>query len=103
MGRVNQINLNSLGVIIAKQFGYDYYLLDETQQTAKNYGAVCTPDPFLFDKEHNLVFHGRINNAMNPEDQPSKHDLREAIELVLNNDKLEDWFVPSMGCSIKWK
>ena len=38
--------------ILAKEKGYKYYLFDETQETAKAYGAVCTPDPYLFDKGH---------------------------------------------------
>jgi peroxiredoxin len=88
---------------LAEEKGYEYYLFDESQDMARSYGAVCTPDPFLFDKDHNLVFHGRINNAMNPHDQATKHDLREAISKMLKGEQVNEWFVPSMGCSIKWK
>lgn len=87
----------------AKTFGYEYYLFDESQEVAKAYGAVCTPDPFVFDKHHKLVYHGRINDAMSPEDTPSRHDLREVLEKMLAGETVEEWFVPSMGCSIKWK
>ena len=87
----------------AKQFGYDYYLVDDTQQTAKAYGAVCTPDPFIFDKEHKLIYHGRIDNAMNPNDIPTQNDMRIVLNKMLKGEKVEEWFVPSMGCSIKWK
>jgi len=87
----------------AKEKGYKYYLYDETQEVAKEYGAVCTPDPFLFDKDHKLIYHGRINNAMNPSDTPTKHDMEEAIEKMLNNEEIDPWFNPSIGCSIKWK
>ena len=48
-----------------KNIAFDY-LVDESQETAKKYGAVCTPDPFLFDSDRKLVFHGRINDAMSP-------------------------------------
>lgn len=88
---------------IAQEKGYALYLLDETQEVAKAYGAVCTPDPYVFDKEHKLVYHGRINNAMNPDDTPTKHDLREVLEAVTAGKPVEKWFVPSQGCSIKWK
>ncbi|MBI2139124.1 thioredoxin family protein [Candidatus Woesearchaeota archaeon] len=88
---------------IAMVKGYAYYLSDETQETAKAYGATCTPDPFVFDKNHQLIYHGRINNAMNPGDFPTKHELREALDKVLAGKKIEEWFVPSMGCSIKWR
>jgi len=87
----------------AKKFGYDYYLFDDSQEIAKAYGAVCTPDPFVFDKDHKLVYHGRINDAMSPEDEPSKHDMREVLDAMLAGKDIKEWFVPSMGCSIKWK
>jgi len=40
---------------------------------------------------------------MDPDDKPSKHDLKEAIQLTLNGKEVDNWFVPSVGCSIKWK
>ena len=79
------------------------YLLDETQEIAKLYGAVCTPDPFLFDHERKLVFHGRINDAMTPESHPSRQIMEENIKKVLNDEQIEKDFDPSIGCSIKWK
>jgi peroxiredoxin len=90
-------------ITVAKRFGYPYYLLDETQDVARAYGAVCTPDPFLFDKQHRLVYHGRINDAMNPTDAPKQHDLAMAMDALAAGRKVKDWFVPSMGCSIKWR
>ncbi|MCB9362824.1 thioredoxin family protein [Candidatus Woesearchaeota archaeon] len=88
---------------LAQEKGYKYYLFDETQEIAKAYGAVCTPDPFLFDQDHKLAYHGRFNDAMSPDATPSKHNLREAIDKMLAGQEIVDWFVPSMGCSIKWK
>jgi peroxiredoxin len=79
------------------------YLVDETQQVAKRYGAVCTPDPFLFDQDGKLIFHGRIDNAMNPEDIATEKTMFINIEKLLSQKKIENDFEPSMGCSIKWK
>jgi len=88
---------------IAKKYDYQYYLVDDSQDIAKAYGAVCTPDPFIFDAHHSLVYHGRINDAMNPEDVPSQYDMRNVLSAMLLNDSIDEWFVPSTGCSIKWK
>ena len=88
---------------LAKLKGYKYYLIDEAQNAAKTYGATCTPDPFVFDKDHKLMYHGRINNQMEPTDKVTEHTLRIVLGNVLKNEKVEDWFVPSMGCSIKWR
>ena len=88
---------------IAKEKGYDYYLVDETQDVARAYGAVCTPDPYIFDKDHKLIYHGRINNAMDPEDTPTKHDMKEVLDKTAVGEKIEEWFISSQGCSIKWK
>jgi len=88
---------------LAKEKGYKYYLFDETQDVARAYGAVCTPDPYIFDKDHKLIYHGRINNAMNPEDTPTKHDMDEVLDKAVKGEKIEEWFRSSQGCSIKWK
>jgi len=90
--------------IFAKEKGFGFtYLVDETQEVAKKYGAVCTPDPFLFDKDGRLVFHGRLDNALKPEDRPTEKTMIQNIEKVLSAKKIEKDFDPSMGCSIKWK
>ena len=88
----------------AKEKGIKFtYLVDKTQEIAKKYGAVCTPDPFLFDQERKLVFHGRIDNAMSPEDTATEKTMINNIEKLLSGKKIEKDFDPSMGCSIKWK
>lgn len=79
------------------------YLFDETQEVAKVYGASCTPDPFLFDENLKLVYHGRINDALNPDEIPKVQILKENIEKLLRGEKIEPWFLPSVGCSIKWR
>ena len=79
------------------------YLVDDTQQIAKSYGAVCTPDPFLFDPKRRLMFHGRINDAMEPGMTPQIHIMENNIRKILNGEIIEKDFDPSIGCSIKWK
>ncbi len=79
------------------------YLVDETQEIAKKYGAMCTPDPFLFDKDHKLVFHGRIDNAMKPDDTATEKTMINNITKLLAGENIEKDFDPSIGCSIKWK
>jgi peroxiredoxin len=91
-----------------KKFSQEYkmnfpYLFDETQKIAKTYGAVCTPDPYLFDGEKRLVFHGKINDASNPDSTPTRDIMKENIEKVLRDEKIVRHFDPSIGCSIKWK
>ena len=89
---------------IADEKGMKFdYLVDEKQDVAKKYGAICTPDPFLFDQNRKLVFHGRIDNAMNPDDTATESTMQKNIEKYLAGEKIEKDFDPSIGCSIKWK
>ena len=89
---------------IANEKGIKFdYLVDDKQEIAKKYGAVCTPDPFLFDSERKLIFHGRIDDAMNPDAVATEKTMINNIEKFLNGDKIEKDFDPSIGCSIKWK
>ncbi|ADJ14882.1 thioredoxin family protein [Halalkalicoccus jeotgali] len=86
--------------------GYDAYLRDESQAVARAYGAVCTPDPFLFRRENGefrLAYHGRVDDAHDPDAEPSEHDLREAIEQLLAGEAVSVEERPSRGCSIKWR
>ncbi len=79
------------------------YLRDASQTVAKAYGAVCTPDIFMYDEKRALVYHGRIDdNWQNPE-RVAKRELAEALETLLQNKKPTPDQKPSMGCSIKWK
>lgn len=79
------------------------YLYDESQAVAKAYGAVCTPDVFIFDASLAAVYRGRID-ASSPGNAiaPDGGYLRAALDALLNGRALPD-AVPSMGCSIKWK
>ncbi len=78
-----------------------YYLHDESQEIAEEYGAVCTPDPFLFDSELKLIFHSRIDDTHG--EKKGKHELYSAIEGFLSSGSISLSENPSMGCSIKWK
>lgn len=88
---------------------YDAYLRDESQDVARAFGAACTPDPFLFRRANDsfeLAYHGRLDDAMNPDDDPSGDpgfEMRSAIEAVLAGQPVDRAFTPSRGCSIKWK
>jgi peroxiredoxin len=79
------------------------YLIDESQDIARAYGAMCTPDPFLFDADRRLVFHGKINDALDPEANPTVPIMENNVRKLLRGEKIEKDFDPSTGCSIKWK
>jgi peroxiredoxin len=88
---------------------YDAYLRDEQQTVAAAYGAVCTPDPFLLDAEDDtfrLAYRGRLDDAPNPDDDPSGEpgfEIRAAIDRVLAGETVAETGEPARGCSIKWK
>jgi len=85
---------------------YDAYLRDDTQEVAEAYGAVCTPDPFLLRNEGDtftLAYHGRLDDALDPDDEPTEIYVRDAIDAVLAGEDVDLEFMPSRGCSIKWK
>jgi peroxiredoxin len=88
---------------------YDAYLRDESQDVAAAYGAVCTPDPFLFrndDGTFRLAYHGRLDDALNPDDEPSGEpafEVRQAIDEVLAGEAVSVEWNASRGCSIKWR
>ena len=79
------------------------YLVDETQDVARAYGAVCTPDIFVFDSERKLAYHGQLDNKWQDVAKVTRHDLREAVDLLLAGKRPSSDQIPSMGCSIKWK
>ena len=79
------------------------YLLDESQEIAKKYEAVCTPDIYVYGKERKLLYRGRIDDNWEKADQVRKRDLKQAIDCILGGKKVPEEQIPSMGCSIKWK
>jgi hypothetical protein len=85
--------------------GYNFpYLFDETQAVAKSFKAACTPDIYLFDQKHELVYRGQLDDSR-PSNQipPSGKDLRAAIDAVLASSRVPSEQKPSLGCNIKWK
>ena len=90
---------------VAQQFGFPFpYLLDETQQVARAYGAVCTPDFFGYNAEMKLQYRGRLDASRKEAAAPDvRRDLFESMKQVAETGKGPDEQIPSMGCSIKWK
>jgi len=85
---------------------YDAYLRDDDQTVAAAYGAVCTPDPFLFERtdgSFRLVYHGRLDDATNPDDEPTEREMKAIIDRLLAGEEIDDEQRPSRGCSIKWQ
>lgn len=80
------------------------YLLDETQEVAKAYGAVCTPDFFGYDAGLGLQYRGRLDESRK-ETAPegARRDLFEAMRQVAETGEGPREQIPSMGCSIKWR
>ncbi|MEM6784397.1 MAG: thioredoxin family protein [Bacteroidota bacterium] len=84
--------------------GYPFpYLYDESQEVAHAYGAVCTPDFFVFDADHALVYRGRLDDGRPSKTTVTQHDLRRALDELLATGAVTAEQIPSMGCSIKWK
>ncbi len=78
------------------------YLHDDEQAVAKAFGAVCTPDFFLFDRDRALRYRGRLDDNWQEPAQVNKHELRDAIDALLAGKQPATQH-PSMGCSIKWR
>ena len=79
------------------------YLIDETQEIAKKYGAVCTPDFFGYNKNLELQYRGRFKELkdLKPVNNGDS-DLKIAMKMVAQTQKGPDEQIPSMGCNIKW-
>ena len=79
------------------------YLYDETQKTAKEYGAVCTPDFFGYNKNLELQYRGRLDNAGISGEALKNKELLNAFHQIIKTGNGPEEQKPSMGCSIKWK
>ncbi|KAG5031485.1 hypothetical protein AAZX31_06G118100 [Glycine max] len=92
----------------AKLFGYPFpYLYDESQDVAQHFGAVCTPEFYLFKKDgrrpFELVYHGQFDDSRPSNNVPvTGRDLSLAIDRVLSGQPVPSEQKPSVGCSIKW-
>jgi peroxiredoxin len=89
---------------VAKEFDFPFpYVIDPTQQVAKNYGAVCTPDFFGFNDKLELQYRGRFDESRK-ETAPEgvRRDLFESMKQVAETGRGPQEQIPSIGCSIKW-
>jgi peroxiredoxin len=87
-----------------EELGIDFpYLVDESQEVARAFKAQCTPDPYLYDREKRLVYHGRIDDNWKDEKGVGKEELKEAMAAMAAGEKVDTRQNPSMGCSIKWR
>ncbi len=80
------------------------YVFDESQSVARAFGASCTPDFFLFDASHTLVYRGQLDDSRPSNGKPvTGADLRAALDAVLAGKAPAAAQKPSIGCNIKWK
>ncbi|MBF0359292.1 MAG: thioredoxin family protein [Magnetococcales bacterium] len=85
-----------------KLYPFDY-LVDDSQLVAKAYGAVCTPDIYVFDRDRKLTYRGRLDDSPRNPAAVTNEDLKAAIEATLDKKPIPSPQHASMGCSIKWK
>jgi peroxiredoxin len=89
----------------ACEAGYLFpYLFDPTQEVARAFDAQCTPDIYLFDRSHRLVYRGQLDDSRPKSAEPvTGRDLRAALDAVLRGETVSGDQRPSVGCSIKWR
>jgi hypothetical protein len=90
---------------VATELKYPFpSLVDETQQVAKAYEAVCTPDFFIYDADLKLAYRGQLDDSR-PSNQVHSDgkDIRAALDAILAGQKPSPRQRPSIGCNIKWK
>ena len=84
-------------------FGEVNYLIDESQQIAKKYGAVCTPDFFGYNKNLELQYRGRFKELKDLKPiNDNESDLKLAMKMIAQVQRGPSEQIPSMGCNIKW-
>lgn len=94
----------SLAEMAAEQGFVFPFCYDETQDVARAFHAVCTPDFYLFNEKRELIYRGRLDEARPRSDTPvSGRDLRAAIEAFLHGQPVNPDQKPSLGCNIKWR
>ena len=91
-------------ISFSKSHGFSFpYLIDETQDVARKYGAVCTPDFFGYNKNLELQYRGRIRELKDLKPvRAGDSDLKKAMKLVVETGNGPKNQIPSMGCNIKW-
>jgi thiol-disulfide isomerase/thioredoxin len=84
-----------------KEYGFPY-LHDEAQDVARTFGAVCTPDIFVYDRDRRLAYRGRIDDSWKDESKVTRRELAAALDALVAGNRPAAEQRPSMGCSIKW-
>lgn len=88
----------------AKQYGFTFpYLVDEDQSVGQQYGAVCTPDFFGFNRQGELQYRGRLDDARMGDSADRTPELINAMRQIAKTGQGPKNQTPSMGCSIKWR
>ncbi|MFN8543802.1 MAG: thioredoxin family protein [Candidatus Binatia bacterium] len=85
-----------------KRYGFPY-LVDESQDVARAFAAVCTPDVYVFDRDRKLAYHGRIDDNWKEPQKVTRRELAAALDALLAGKRPVAEQIPSMGCSIKWR
>jgi peroxiredoxin len=85
-----------------KKFPFPY-LFDESQEVARRFGAVCTPDFFVFGRSHKLAYRGRLDDNWKDPAKVTRRELYQAIMDLAAGKEISLPQTPSMGCSMKWK
>lgn len=91
----------------SEEFGFVFpYLFDETQEVAKAFGAVCTPEFYVYKgggSKLTLAYHGRLDDNWKDHSAVTQRDLADALDAILAGKEPTKEQIASMGCSIKWK
>jgi len=88
----------------ADEHGFRFpYVVDESQDVARAYDAVCTPDFFGFDRDLTLAYHGRLDASGRRDDPTARRELFEAMSTVAQGGRAPFEQAASFGCSIKWR
>ncbi len=92
-------------VSLSRDYSFEFpYIYDESQSVAIAYKAACTPDFFLFNNHHELVYRGQYDDSRPGNNMPiTGQDLKAASAALLSGNPVPDHQSPSMGCNIKWR
>ena len=93
---------NMKRLVNARQLPFPY-LFDESQEVARAYGAVCTPDFFGYNADLELQYRGRLDASKTTPVPGAIRELYEAMVQVAETGRGPEQQIPSMGCSLKWK
>jgi hypothetical protein len=90
--------------LFAVQYGFNFpYVVDESQEVARDYDAVCTPEFFGFDADLTLAYRGRLDASGRSSDAGARRELFDAMAQVARTGRAPVDQTPAIGCSIKWR